>query len=200
MRYRQEGDRLVIKEGQRALPLSIWIGVLSTFFLLFMVFALITGAIPQPRTLGELFKFLIYLIASIGLMIFSVCTFIRSTGYQIVIDSEGVREERRFLKNRCRELCWKEIADWGCTYSPVNYYRSHKRHYWFYFSDVVLPEDLLSKKVDKECIWVDALGEKELEELYPVIMQFCKQKTKVFPYRSVSVKKLMGEYITKKKR
>ncbi len=200
MCYEQEKDRLVIKVGQSSMPIWIWLGTFSAIAFIIGVIGLFMGR-SQPRTLGEAFMWFLIFGATAFLLVFSGLLLIRSIGYQIVIDSEGVREERKFFKNRCRALLWKEITDWGCTYSPAHYGRyNYKAHYWFYFSDIVLPEDLLSKKVDKKCIWIDVLGEKELGEIYPVIMSFCKQKTKVFPYRSVAVKELMGEYITKKKR
>ena len=201
MNVQQENDRLVFKFGKSSMPLWVWLGAFSAIAFIIGVIGLFMGAFSQPQTIGEAFKGFLIFGATAFLLILSGAHLLRSIGYQIVIDSEGVREERKFFKKRCRALRWKEITDWGCTYSPAHYGRYHyKAHYWFYFSDIVLPEDLLSKKVDKKSIWIDVLGEKELGELYPVMMSFCKQKTKILPYRSVAVKKIMGEYTTKKKR
>ena len=200
MNFQQENDRLVIKVGQSSMPLWIWLGTFSAISFMMVIIGLLLGSFSQPRTLGEAFKWFLIFGVIAFLLVLSGAKLLWSIGYQIVIDSEGVREERKFFKKRCRVLRWKEITDWGCTYSPAHYGRyNYKAHYWFYFSDIVLPEDLLSKKVDKKCIWIDVLGEKELGEIYPAIMSFCKQKTKILPYRSVAVKKHMGEYITKRK-
>ena len=184
MRCKQEFDRIVIKRGWGTV-LSFLVMIL--FFSYSVVLILTDGLnepLSQPKSLGELGAVLFCLL----LTFFGVWGVVVFAGYEIIIDSEGVREKRTIPIGRRASFQWLEIGDWGYTFlgsQRVNKY-ARRDVYVLYFADIKLPKqekNCMEKKVDRECIQFTVSAE-QIKEFYPVIRKYCSQYTNIEPFCS----------------
>ena len=100
-------------------------------------------------------------------------------GYKIVIDEQGVRETRVFLKKKCATLAWSDIQDWGyCRYDDTP-----KGLYVLYFSDKPLGLENGKKEIDKGCICLVDEFHRVQTQMDSSIIPFCGSFSPVWPFR-----------------
>ncbi len=184
MRCKQEFDRLVIKNGWGTILSFLFITLFFSFSVVLILTDGLTEKLSQPKSLGELglvaFSLLLAFFGAWGVFLFA--------GYEIIIDSEGVREKRIFPVGRRASFQWAEIGDWGYTFlgsQKVNRY-ARRDVYVLYFADIKLPmqeTNCVEKKVDRKCIQL-SVSAKHIKEFYPVIREYCRHYTNVEPFCS----------------
>ena len=100
-------------------------------------------------------------------------------GYKIVIDENGVREERTFFKKKCASLAWTAIQDWGyCRHEEAS-----KGMYVLYFSDKPLGLENGRKDIDKGCICLVDEFHRVQTQMDSTIIPFCGAFSPVWPFR-----------------
>ena len=184
MRCKQEFDRLVIKNGWGTILSFVFITLFFSFSVVLILTDGLTQKLSQPKSLGELglvfFSLLIAFFGAWGLLTLA--------GYEIIIDSEGVRESRLLPIGKRRSFQWAGIGDWGYTFlgsQRVNRY-AREDVYVLYFADIKLPmqeKNCAEKKVDRECIQL-SVSTKQIRKFYPVIREYCRHYTNVDPFCS----------------
>ena len=184
MRCKQEFDRIVIKSGWETILLFLFIILFFSFSVVLVLTDGLTEQFSQPKSMGELgmvfFSLLVALFGAWGVVLFA--------GYEIIIDSEGVREKRIFPVGRRASFQWAEIGDWGYTFLGSQRVKKYARRdvYVLYFADVKLPmqeTNCVEKKVDGECIQL-SVGAEQIRQFYPVIREYCRHHTNVAPFCS----------------
>ena len=184
MRCKQEFDRLVIKNGWGTIVSFVFITLFFSFSVVLVLTDGLTQKLSQPKSLGELglvvFSLLFVFLGAWGMLSLA--------GYEIIIDSEGVRERRTLPIGRRRSFQWAGIGDWGYTFLGSQKVNKYARHdvYVLYFADIKLPmqeKNRMEKKVDRECIQFSVSTE-QIKQFYPVIREYCCHYTNVEPFCS----------------
>ena len=184
MRCKQEFDRLIIKNGRGTIASFVFITLFFSFSVVLILTDGLTQKLSQPKSLGELglvfFSLLFVFFCAWGLL--------ELAGYEIIIDSEGVRESRLLPIGKRRSFQWAGIGDWGYTFVGIQRgrYMRQRDIYVLYFADIKLPmqeKNCMEKKVDGECIQL-SVSTKQIRKFYPVIREYSRHYTNVEPFCS----------------
>ncbi len=183
MRCKQEFDRIVIKRGWGTILSFLFIILFFSFSVVLVLTDGLTEQFSQPKSMGELGV----VVFSLLVAVFGAWGLLSLAGYEIIIDSEGVRESSLFPIGKRRSFQWAGIGDWGYTFVGIQRGRYTRRDvYVIYFADIKLPmqeTNCVEKKVDGECIQL-SVGAEQIRQLYPVIREYCRHHTNVAPFCS----------------
>jgi hypothetical protein len=129
MRCKKVDEKLIIKHDLSLCIVSVFLVLLSSFVFVLVSTDGFEQSIRQPQDYDEwkLFIFSIFLfLTGIFLLIFY-------SGYKIVIDFNGVREQRLIPIIPNRFYGWNEINKWGISYAFTQS-KSKTTFYMLFFS------------------------------------------------------------------
>lgn len=176
MRVSEEGERLVIQEGRLSIFWCAFMIVFSTFCIGGILTDGYAKGVHRLESLGDLFiiLFLVVIAAFAGAYLL-ICF-----GYRIVLDEDGVREERLLPIKRCRSFSWADIKDIGCSFSAS--YKGRRVYLLYFATFQVTNQTEKTKNVNSDCISI-SLQSREVDKKFTrLIVPFCNRYSKVKPF------------------
>ena len=172
MRCERERNAVILRENK---GLNFALIILAVMFPL--LFGFVSSTLTDENIGYQIFVFFFFVVYETAAIIAFLTRFDRV----VIIDEVGVREERRFLKKRCRKFSWDEIKDWGWSGS----YYTVKRGFYIYFSPTRLPTVRNFKKLNRLCLTMAFTNYDQRDiDAEQTVIPYCERFANVPVYRS----------------